>query len=152
MHAPGPPRAAEWLIALSFRRVHERDMVLGDLHEEYVGHSMRQGADRWYWRQAISIAAHALARRIPADSTPHRSGDFFMRIFLKDVKYAWRSLLKRPLLTVTVATTRASRRHRVQEMTATTAMAIRRKRSPRITATTVAVETTARAEATSALI
>jgi putative ABC transport system permease protein len=30
-----------------------------------------------------------------------------MRIFLKDVKYAWRSLLKRPLLTVTVATTLA---------------------------------------------
>ena len=30
-----------------------------------------------------------------------------MRIFLKDVKYAWRSLLKRPLLAVTVATTLA---------------------------------------------
>src|SRR5438874_2510032 len=47
------------------------------------------------------------ARRVPADSTPHRSGDFFMRIFLKDVRYAWRSLFKRPLLTVTVATTLA---------------------------------------------
>ena len=30
-----------------------------------------------------------------------------MRIFLKDVKYAWRSLFKRPVLTLTVALTLA---------------------------------------------
>ena len=30
-----------------------------------------------------------------------------MRIFLNDVKYAWRALLKRPLLTATVAMTLA---------------------------------------------
>jgi putative ABC transport system permease protein len=101
-----PPRAAERLIAFALHRVHERDMVLGDLHEEYVRRSRRSPAHRWYWRQAISIAAHALVRRKRADAAP-RSGDFFMRIFLKDVRYAWRSLLKRPLLTLTITTTLA---------------------------------------------
>jgi putative ABC transport system permease protein len=102
-----PPRTAERLIALALGRDHERDMVLGDLHEEYVRRSARQSADAWYWRQALSVGVHALVRRDRSGAAPYRSGDFFMRIFLKDVKYAWRSLLKRPLLAVTVATTLA---------------------------------------------
>ncbi len=102
-----PPRTAERLIALALGRDHERDMVLGDLHEEYVSVRPANRRDAWYWRQALSVAVHALVRRDRSGAAPYRSGDFFMRIFLKDVKYAWRSLLKRPLLTVTVATTLA---------------------------------------------
>jgi putative ABC transport system permease protein len=80
----------------------ERDMVLGDLHEQLATHGRRG-----YWRQAIAISAHALVRRNQSHGTPRPSGDFFMRIFLKDVKYAWRALFKRPLLTATVAATLA---------------------------------------------
>jgi putative ABC transport system permease protein len=76
-------------------------MVLGDLYEE-VGVRGR----RWYWRQALTIAAHALLRRT-GTSNPKPTRDFFMRIFFKDVRYAWRSLLKRPLLTLTVTATLA---------------------------------------------
>ena len=94
-------RFAEWLLRRALRDDRERDMVLGDLHEELP----TRGA-AWCCRQAIAIAIHALLRRTPAPS-PTPSGDFFMRIFLKDVKYAWRSLFKRPVLTVTVALTLA---------------------------------------------
>jgi putative ABC transport system permease protein len=76
-------------------------MVLGDLHEQLPRHGAA-----WYWRQAIAIAAHAMLRR-PPSSEPRLRGDFFMRIFLNDVKYAWRALVKRPLLTLTVAMTLA---------------------------------------------
>jgi putative ABC transport system permease protein len=104
METPNPPRAAEGVIAFALRRRDERDMVLGDLHEEYVRRSLNGAADRWYWRQAFSIAAHAALRRAP-DHKPHPGGDVFMRIFFKDVSYAWRSLMKRPLFTLTVAVT-----------------------------------------------
>lgn len=96
---PRPPAAAEWILRRVLRRGDERDMVLGDLHEEIAVRGRG-----WYWRQAVSISAHALLRRTPPpDSQP--AGDFFMRIFFNDVKHAGRSLLKRPLLTLTVTLT-----------------------------------------------
>ncbi|HTM27227.1 MAG TPA: ABC transporter permease [Vicinamibacterales bacterium] len=91
---------ADWLLARALKNDAERDMVLGDLQEELP----RRGRV-WYARQALSIAAHALVRPRGLPGEPHRSGDFFMRILLRDVKYAWRSLMKRPLLTLTVAGT-----------------------------------------------
>lgn len=96
-----PPALAEWLLARALPRPGERDMVLGDLHEQFAARGRR-----WYWRQALGISAHALLRRPPAPE-PKPAGDLFMRIFLKDVVYAWRSLLKRPLLTITVIATLA---------------------------------------------
>ena len=98
---PSPPAAAQWLLARALRRPDERDMVLGDLHEQFAARGRR-----WYWAQAFAISAHALLRRA-ASAEPKPAGDFFMRIFLKDVHYAWRSLLKRPLLTLTVTATLA---------------------------------------------
>jgi putative ABC transport system permease protein len=95
------PRLAGWLLSRTLASDNEREMVLGDLQEQLAARGRR-----WYWAQAVSIAAHAIARRL-AFSEPRQSGDFFMRIFLKDVKYAWRSLFKRPLLTATVAGTLA---------------------------------------------
>jgi hypothetical protein len=97
-----PPVLAEWLLSRALRHAHERDMVLGDLQEQFG----TRGA-AWYWRQAIAIAAHAAARRTTPGGEPPRSGDFLMRIFLNDVKYAWRSLRKRPMLTATVTITLA---------------------------------------------
>jgi putative ABC transport system permease protein len=92
---------AERLLRRALRSDLEREMVLGDLHEQLPRHGAA-----WYWRQAIAIAAHAMVRRAPSGE-PRPSGDFFMRIFLKDVKYAWRALFKRPLLTATVTVTLA---------------------------------------------
>ena len=97
-----PPAAAAWLLEHALRDAHERDMVLGDLHEQLA----TQGR-HWYWREALSISAHAVVRRTSSHGNPGPSGDFFMRIFLKDVKYAWRALFKRPLLTATVTVTLA---------------------------------------------
>jgi putative ABC transport system permease protein len=87
------------MLRAALRHDPEREMVLGDLHEELP----RRGAG-WYRRQAIAIALHALVRRTSSPAS-RPSGDFFMRIFLNDVKYAWRALVKRPLLTMTVAVT-----------------------------------------------
>jgi putative ABC transport system permease protein len=77
-------------------------MVLGDLHEQFACHG-----GPWYWRQALAIASHAMLRRTPSGADRHYAGDSFMRIFLNDVKYGWRALFKRPLLTVTVTATLA---------------------------------------------
>ena len=90
---------ADWLLSVTLRDAAECDMVVGDLREELP----RRGR-LWYSAQAISIAAHALARRTDAGSRQH-GGDFFMRSFFKDVRYGWRALVKRPLLTLTVAAT-----------------------------------------------
>jgi putative ABC transport system permease protein len=93
-------RLAEWLLARVLRDQAERDMVLGDLTEESRRHS---GA--WYWRQTVSIAAHALAR--PRRRTAARRGDNIMHGMLNEIRYAWRSLYKRPIVTLTIVTTLA---------------------------------------------
>ena len=77
-------------------------MVLGDLQEQIATHGAA-----WYWRQAVAIAAHALTRRAESGGHPKPSGDFFMYTMLTDVRYAWRAIFKRPLLTGTVALTLA---------------------------------------------
>jgi putative ABC transport system permease protein len=97
-----PPAAAERLLRLALGSDLEREMVLGDLQEQLPLH----GAV-WYWQQACAIAGHAVLRRTRAADGPRPSGDWFMRIFFKDVKYAWRALFKRPLLTGTVTLTLA---------------------------------------------
>jgi hypothetical protein len=89
------------ILSLTVRSAEEREMILGDLEEELPrrGHA-------WYTREAIAIAAHALRRSVtPAAS--RRRGDLFMKTWLKDVRYSWRSLRKRPLVTVTVGATLA---------------------------------------------
>jgi putative ABC transport system permease protein len=97
-----PPAFATWLLTRALRDPAERDMILGDLHEDFL----RYG-NAWYWRQALSIAMHASARRPLAPPNPHPSGDSLMYSMVKDVQYAWRALVKRPLLTLTVSTTLA---------------------------------------------
>ena len=98
-----PPRAAVWLLTVVLRGPAEREMVLGDLHEEFG----RQGR-AWYWREALSITAHRLVRRPPPlRETTRPRGDSPMTVFFKDIRYAWRALLKRPTLTGTVAITLA---------------------------------------------
>jgi len=97
-----PPALPAWLLARVLTREDEREMVLGDLHEQFPSRGRA-----WYWRTSLSIAAHALLRRVPAADGSPASGDFFMTTLFKDVRYAWRSLIKRPLLTGTVTATLA---------------------------------------------
>ena len=99
---PDPPALAEWVLARVLRSESEREMVLGDLSEE----ASRQGRT-WYWRQAVSIASHAACRRFTTDERSRERGDALMYILIKDVRYAWRALFKRPLLTLTVTATLA---------------------------------------------
>jgi putative ABC transport system permease protein len=95
-----PPAGAAWLLARALRNDAERDMVLGDLHEQLAARG-----SGWYRREAIAIAAHALLRRGTPDGPSRSAGDPLMFTMIKDVRYAWRALLKRPLLTLTVAAT-----------------------------------------------
>ena len=95
-------RLADRLLALALPSADERDMVVGDLLEELPA----RGA-AWYHRQAIAIAAHAVARRFTRSPDPQPSGDLFMTTWLKDVRYGWRGLWKRPIVTLTVAATLA---------------------------------------------
>jgi len=95
-------RLADRLLALTLPRADEREMVLGDLLEELPARGTG-----WYHRQAVAIAAHAIARRVVRSPDSQPSGDLFMKTWLKDVRYGWRGLWKRPLLTITVAATLA---------------------------------------------
>jgi putative ABC transport system permease protein len=94
-----PPAFPAWLIARALRRDDEREMVLGDLQEQLP--SKGRG---WYWREAMAIAGHAVIRPSVVTEPPRR-GDLLVATMLKDVRYAWRGLFKRPLLTLTILLT-----------------------------------------------
>ena len=94
-------RLADWLLARVLRDENESDMVLGDLAEECERHGWT-----WYWRQTASIATHAVARPRRARAADRR-GDNIMHGMLNEIRYAWRSLYKRPLVTLTIVTTLA---------------------------------------------
>jgi putative ABC transport system permease protein len=93
---------ADWILSLGVRNVDERDMILGDLHEQ----APRRGS-AWCAREAAAISAHAIARHFVRPPSHEPSGDLSMMTWLKDVRYGWRGLWKRPLLTLTVAATLA---------------------------------------------
>ena len=76
-------------------------MVLGDLCEDEKGRGRL-----WYWGQVGSIAMHA-ALRPRAIETPAARGDAAMTTWMKDLRYGWRSLYKRPVITLTIVTTLA---------------------------------------------
>jgi putative ABC transport system permease protein len=102
-----PPWIAERLLTGALRNPRERDMVLGDLHEEWLArHSSGEPAAWWYWRTAIAIALHALFRPAPTNH-PSVSGDSIMLTLLMEAKFAIRGLLKRPALTAVVTLTLA---------------------------------------------
>jgi hypothetical protein len=55
-----PPRAAAWLLGL-FASGEEKELVLGDLSEEYFERALQVGrasARRWYWRQTLKSIPH----------------------------------------------------------------------------------------------
>ena len=70
---PAPPSGAEHLLRAAVRDPEWRDAVLGDLAEEYARVGQRCGvhrARRWYWRQALAIAARVSASRLLPGGVP----------------------------------------------------------------------------------
>ncbi len=103
-----PPRLAERLVAWSVPE-RDRDAMLGDLAEELAERAATQGALRaraWYWRQALASLAPNLGRPRPARA--RTKGDGTMRGFLADLRFAVRSLLRQPRLTLGVVATLAA--------------------------------------------
>lgn len=108
-----PPRLAERLLSITIRDAGWRDSILGDLAEEFAAISERlpsPAARRWYWRNAVSIAGHRLARRVtghrPAarpQPEPEEQRAGVIAVLLQDLRYAWRTVSQQPALSATVA-------------------------------------------------
>src|SRR5690349_6389099 len=106
------------VLTVVVRDVDQRDAIIGDLLEEQTRFARRAGeerAPRWHFRQSLSIAvrygATRLLRRKPpvrwislADAEPE--GPWWSGL-TRDMKYAWRSALQRPMLSGAVIVTLA---------------------------------------------
>jgi putative ABC transport system permease protein len=93
------PRLARWLAAVRVPPP-EREFALGDLEEEFASKAHALGAAparRWYWRQA---ARSFLRGRPPASTYRHQRRGGLMSGWRKDVVYAWRGMLSRPVVSL----------------------------------------------------
>ena len=94
----GPPPLAERVVAWSLR-ADERAAVLGDLQEEFsallISHGAR-AARRWYRAQALRSLVPNLTRRRTATT---RSPMFSTDTIAQDLRFGWRMLRRRPLVT-----------------------------------------------------
>jgi putative ABC transport system permease protein len=104
-----PPRLAERLVAWS-APAHDREAMLGDLAEELAVRADARGhvrAAAWYWRQALRSLGPNLRRparrRVPAQP----KGDGTMGRFVADLRFAARTLVRQPRLTLGVVLTLA---------------------------------------------
>jgi predicted permease len=103
---PAPPRLARWLVRRSAPGT-TREAMLGDLEEEFHGileTDGRRSALRWYWRQALRSLGPNLARRRQLSVTFSRGGGG-MDGMTRDLRYALRALLRRPLFSSVIAIT-----------------------------------------------
>lgn len=107
----GPPRSARALLRWLLPEAH-RDVIVADLDDEfqrYIAPSRsRIGARRWYWRQVIASAPHALrlrARRRTYTRDRNRIGS--VAETFADLRFAVRLYASRPALFVTVSLTLA---------------------------------------------
>ncbi|HET7618771.1 MAG TPA: ABC transporter permease [Vicinamibacterales bacterium] len=109
---PTPARFVERLLAAAVGDADRADMILGDLHEEFVRRAARSTsrAHVWHAAQALRLAIRMTcldrvrARRPFHD---HQKGDTLMTSVLADLRYGFRSLRKRPGMTAVVAITLA---------------------------------------------
>jgi predicted permease len=117
--AAGPSPFAERLLTLIVRDEEQRDSIVGDLREEFARLAARKGVDaaaHWHARQSLNIACRYGVRRALRRQPPQRwiamasldvdrparwSG------LSRDVRYAWRAISQRRLLSMTVAATLA---------------------------------------------
>jgi putative ABC transport system permease protein len=116
--AIGPSRVAVWLVTLSTVEP-DRQAVLGDLFEEFVALEQQFGAKqarRWFWRQTLGSLLPGVSRRLhrslhptlPASEHPGSvvpefpgfSKDRLMASLWQDMRFSWRTLRRRPLVTI----------------------------------------------------
>jgi predicted permease len=102
-----PPRAAVWLIRFITPRP-DREVVLGDLHEEYqrqlLAGAAPSSARRWYWLQAIGSIGPNIRRNlgVSAAFSPLTLGGIQMLATIShDIRYAIRILIKQPVYSLT---------------------------------------------------
>ncbi|MGE0360557.1 MAG: ADOP family duplicated permease [Vicinamibacterales bacterium] len=114
-----PPDWAERLLRAAVRDADWRDAVSGDLREEFAAVASRAGhaaARRWYWRQALPLAARFAAGRIVPAMTPPRRRVAVADIertstlgsgWSRELRHAWRALWQRPGLSAVIVGTLA---------------------------------------------
>jgi putative ABC transport system permease protein len=105
-----PPRLACWLLERVLPAGVRGASVRGDLLEEMTARAIRTSrrvARRWYWRQAIAIAARTIFRRPTYDSDLLFRKASLMDSLMLDFRFAARSLLKARGFTATAVITLA---------------------------------------------
>jgi len=112
--AATPPRGAERLLDRVLAGAVYRDDIVGDLHESFAAVAARRGpalARLWYLGHVARFTLrYGLRVTILSPDTrysPTARGGTAMDRLLMDVRYAFRSLLKRPTTTATIVTTLA---------------------------------------------
>jgi putative ABC transport system permease protein len=117
-HSPAPSKFAEGILSLVVRDTEQRESMIGDLREEHARFGRRAGherARRWHFRQSLSIAVRygfmRLFRRKPpvrwiSIASMEPQGPWWTGL-TRDVLYARRAIVQRPLLTFTVVVTLA---------------------------------------------
>jgi putative ABC transport system permease protein len=113
-----PPMLAERVLAAAVQEADWRDSILGDLREEFVAmaaSSGRSAARRWYWRQALAIGGRTLLARTPftqrrrtwlTPPDPDRGSRWSVGL-LRDARYAWRAVARRPGTSAVIVVTLA---------------------------------------------
>jgi putative ABC transport system permease protein len=113
---PAPPSVVERFLGALLRSQERRDAILGDLHEEYCGRvdAGRWRAAAWYVVHAAGIAARILtselagvARRDDRPRLPANTGASMISTLGLELRHAFRAILKRPALSLTLAITLA---------------------------------------------
>jgi predicted permease len=99
-----PPRFFDWLLRRLLPAGREGDSIRGDLLEELHESGGRQGARLRYRAHVLSIVSKYAFRRAPRDGAERRKT---MEATVQNVKFALRSLTKRPAFALIVVTTLA---------------------------------------------
>ena len=100
-----PPRFFDWLLRRSLPRGHAGDSIRGDLLEELLASGDRPAARFRYRAHVLSIVV-----RYRPHSTPHaalKHGGDTMEAIVQNLKFAVRSLTKRPAFALIVVATLA---------------------------------------------
>ena len=119
--ATTPPRISERVLSLLLGPGAASEGILGDLHEEYSQRARRPRAvsiaraDAWYIREAARVgwryaSARAAARLVRPDRTPApppHPGDSLMSTLALDLRYALRTMVKRPTTSAIIVLTLA---------------------------------------------
>ena len=100
-----PPPLTERLLSRALAATPYRDDIVGDLRESYaaIADQRPRYARCWYRLQAARLVLRYMVRLRPASQ---KRGSVMDRLFMQ-VRFALRSLARRPLMSATIVTTLA---------------------------------------------